>query len=89
MPAEVRKGRKETGPDRAGFLEDTCREDRTGEGNGAMSSRPLSQREIDQKLALYAAATALAVLQGRKDLSLGDLRECSGVPHLISSKWMY
>ncbi len=46
-------------------------------------NRPKSQREIKETLALYAAATALAVSQGRIDPSFPDLRECSGVPRLV------
>ncbi len=42
----------------------------------ARKIRPKTQGEIDQSLALFAAAKALAVLQGSKDQSVADLREC-------------
>jgi hypothetical protein len=48
--------------------------------------KPKTHREIDQTQALFAAAKALAVSQGRKDQSFADLRECRGVPRLVSSK---
>ncbi len=49
----------------------------------AKRNRPLSQREIDQKLALHAAATALAVSRGREAPTLANFRECSGIPRPV------
>jgi hypothetical protein len=53
----------------------------------AIKIRPKTQREIDQMRVLWSAAKALAVLQGRKEASFADLRECSGVPRLVLLKW--
>ena len=52
----------------------------------ARKIRPKTQKEIDQMRALWSAAKALAVSQGRKEASFADLRECRGVPRLVSSK---
>jgi hypothetical protein len=49
----------------------------------ARRNRSKSQREIKEKLALFAEATALTVSQGCKDPSFSDLREGSGVPRLV------
>ena len=61
---------------------------RAKEAAGALArrNRPKIQREIEKKLALYAAAMALAVSHGRERASLADFRECNGVPHFVSSK---
>ncbi len=52
----------------------------------ARKMRPKTQKEIDHMRALWSAAKALAVSQGSKEASFADLRECSGVPRLVSSK---
>ena len=51
----------------------------------ARKMRP-TQKEIDQMCALWSAAKALAVSQGCKEASFAGLRECRGVPRLVSSK---
>jgi hypothetical protein len=64
-------------------------EQRRAEGAAAALARkmrPKTQKEIDQMRALWSAAKALAVSQGRKEASFADLRECRGVPRLVSSK---
>ena len=45
-------------------------------------SRTKTQSEIEQKHALYAAATALATAKGR-EVSLADIRECLGLPRAV------
>ncbi len=90
-------GAQEAGRHRAGFaptlrrkLAEKIEQDREAErrdkeaaAERTRRSRPLSRRKIDQKLALYESATALAVSQGSKDPTLGEWRKCSGVPRLV------
>ncbi len=48
----------------------------------ARKNRPKSQKEKKETVALYAAATILAVSQGSKKASLADWHKCSGVHRL-------
>ena len=50
----------------------------------ARRNRPKTQEEIDSRRALALAAHALAVSRGRICATLGDYRECNGVPRLVS-----
>jgi hypothetical protein len=48
----------------------------------AKKNRPKSQKEIKETVALSAAATNLAVSQGREKESLAEWHECSGLHRL-------
>ena len=59
------------------------KERRTTEAKAYLARRrPMTQSEIEQKHALYAAATALATAKGR-EVSLADIRECLGLPRAV------
>ena len=49
----------------------------------ARRNRPKTQEEIERVRALHARARALAVSRGRTRATLGDYRECNGVPRLV------
>ena len=51
----------------------------------ARRNRPKTQEEIERVRALHARAHALAVSRGRKWATMGDYRECNGVPRQVSS----
>ncbi len=51
----------------------------------AKKNRPKSQKEMKETVALYEAATNLAVWQGSEKVSLADWRECSGVHRASTS----
>ena len=49
----------------------------------ARRNRPKTREEIESRRKLALAALALAVSRGRTRATLGDYRECNGVPRLI------
>ena len=49
----------------------------------ARRNRPKTPKEIESRRKLALAALALAVSRGRTRATLGDYRECNGVPRLI------
>jgi hypothetical protein len=53
----------------------------------AKRNRSLSQRDVDQKLTLHAAATTLALSRDRKAQTLANFRECSGAPRRVVDTW--
>ena len=50
----------------------------------ARRNRPKTREEIESRRKLALAALALAVSRGRTRATLGDYRECNGVPRLVS-----
>ena len=50
----------------------------------ARRNRPKTPKEIESRRKLALAALALAVSRGRTCATLGDYRECNGVPRLVS-----
>jgi hypothetical protein len=50
----------------------------------ARRNRPKTQEEIESRRKLALAALALAVSRGRTCATLGDYRECNGVPRQAS-----
>ena len=49
----------------------------------ARRNRPKTREEIESRRKLALAALALAVSRGRTWATLGDYRECNGVPRLV------
>ena len=88
-------GAREAGLDRAEFAEETCwkierereEEQRAKEAAGERARRDKLKKlkETERVSALHAAAKALAVSQGRTYATMGDYRECNGVPRQVSS----